>query len=108
MEPTYAYLAGIVDGEGTIWLAKRSDRPSLKPTIKVNMTERAVLDLLQKTFGGTVRLRPRAKPHYKDQWIWGVTNNMARKCIESLLPHLIVKRASALDVLGYMNAGKRG
>lgn len=105
----HAYFAGLIDGEGTISLDKvDARRPnSRNPTVKVNMTCEAVIRALHAEYGGYLGFRPRAKEHYKDQWIWRVKAQMARKCLEQILPYLIVKKPEAEAVLAHMEASRK-
>jgi len=102
-----AYFAGLIDGEGSIRLAKRSDRPSLKPTLKVNMTHKGVIESLQVAFGGSVTFRPAAKAGWKDQWVWRCHNRQAITALEAMLPFFKVKLADALSVIDYGNTPRK-
>lgn len=107
MKEQIAYLAGIMDGEGTVALAKRSDRPSLKPTLHVGMTDLAVLELLRATFGGSVRPKKVSAEHHKPQWVWRVYNRMAVDCIKQMRPYLITKGEAADALLAYAAVNRK-
>jgi len=107
MKEQIAYLSGLIDGVGTIILAKRCDRPSLKPTVQINMTNMEALLLAQAIFGGTVRPKKRAQPHHQDQWVWRVYNRMARECLQATIPYLIIKKDEAAAALTYMTTSRK-
>jgi len=98
----YAYLAGIMDGEGTIRIDKmkpRKDRQTINPTyavhISIGMVDSTIPALLHQTFGvGSRRIECvfEKRPIYR----WHVRGNVsARKVIIPLLPYLIIKRPQA-------------
>jgi hypothetical protein len=107
METVFAYFAGLIDGEGCLHLAKRSDRPSLKPTIEVKMTCKEIIYELRRVFGGHVSFKPRGQEHWKDQWNWRAQNRTARECIEKIRPYLTVKRDEADKLLAYMSVERK-
>jgi hypothetical protein len=86
--PLIAYLAGIIDGEGSVGTFGKK-----KPifTIEVKMTAEPIIDLLLNTFGGTKVFRPREKAHYKDQWRWRVKGKRAETVYQTLFPFLRLK-----------------
>ena len=48
-----AYLAGIIDGEGSIGLYRRSVK-SFRPSLKVEMNDLGAIEYIQNNFGGRV------------------------------------------------------
>lgn len=53
------YMAGVFDGEGTITLTKKTERPnSLTLKIAVYNTDRKILDPFIEQFGGTIYEKP--------------------------------------------------
>ena len=95
------YLAGLVDGEGNIAL-----RPSNKgkyrkyyPGIQITNTYRPVLEMVLLQFGGRIDGPKRSRGSTKDCWDWRATGDTARNLIRALIPHLIIKRDIAVQVL---------
>ena len=89
MNTTIAYLAGIVDGEGSVGYYSAGKDKRKRLTIKVGMTEESVVSLLHTTFGGSFYKR---KPtQHKDVWVWQVTDNLARQALVQLQPYLRIK-----------------
>lgn len=110
MSETDAYFAGLIDGEGNVALNSRGpNRPGgLRPVIKVKMTDKAIIEALAETYGGTVRPRPAANPNCKDQWFWKAENRACRETLNRIYPYLRVKRADAEKLLAYFATTKRG
>ena len=113
---TLAYLAGIVDGEGSIMIRKSVYRlnnpkyndcvnPSYSPRITIKNTCEAPLKLMQKTLGGS---------YYKDKKIYqsknsfhinkvlfcyGAEHRIAYNIINVLLPFLLIKKQQAKKLI---------
>jgi hypothetical protein len=98
MSITDAYFAGLIDGEGHITLEKRSGKQvGTIPLIQVGMTDRAIVQLLQKTYGGSFAAKKIREP-YKQMFVWRVKHAQARVTLKRILPYLRVKREVALTV----------
>lgn len=94
----WAYLAGILDGEGTI---KAYDNRRVW-VIFVN-TDRGLIDWVVSTFPGcSVRERRREPPH---KTLWSVTwgrGAVQRELLLGVMPYLIVKRDAASEVIAWI------
>lgn len=99
-----AYIAGLIDGEGSIHVAKARD--CLYPQVVVAMTDRGVIDWLAERLGaGNVQLHNSANlrrhPTYRKQWRVMVTGRRAHLLCQRLLPFLKVKHPQAELVLTF-------
>src|SRR5580693_120924 len=98
-ETEWAYLAGIVDGEGTINITGRR-YPCIR--LKVGNTSYLLLDWLHSLFGGNIHpMRTRSKTKHKQAWIWVVNALQCAQVLEGCLPYLICKEKQAKLVLEY-------
>ena len=100
LKPTErAYIAGIIDGEGTIYA--RNERKTIYPTIAVHMTDKAVIAWLQgRIKAQTVwTINRKDKPRYKTQYLFRICGKRAKLLCKSIYPFLIVKRKHAEIVL---------
>jgi len=102
-----AYLAGIIDGEGCIRIAKSNDKRFSSHTANVNcgMTEPTAVELLHQTFGGSIRwTQPTCKNASPCKplryWYLSGTDSSAR-ALRQLYPYLRVKRKQAAAVLDF-------
>lgn len=100
-----AYLAGMIDGEGTIGIYEmkgpRSLRPSFYVQITVTNTDTVLMDWLVATFGGRVDRRrdPSRSPRHRQPYAWRVPGDNAEALLHAVLPRLIVKRGQAAVAL---------
>lgn len=97
MSELLAYLAGIVDGEGTVQYLSKGVGRSPAFFMKVKMTDKPIVLLLHETFGGSLMFCKREKPHYKDQWRWSVSHKKAWATYAILEPFLRLKRMPKPD-----------
>ena len=108
-----AYLAGIIDGEGTIRIGgakcnEKNRNTRYYASISVGMTDKAVIQLLVETFGSKMRIERVRIPNRKDVYRWGTSGNIAvPRIIEKLLPYLIIKKQQAELVLQFCIKGKK-
>ena len=106
-QATLCYIAGIIDGEGTIRIHKA--KPYLKNKNKnytyfagigVGMVERIIPELLKESFGGS--LQEECVPERRSIWRWQVSGRMSvYKILEEIVPYLIVKREQAISVMEF-------
>lgn len=96
----FAYLAGIIDGEGTIRINKM--RPKGKEhwnyqyhlQMSCGMVNKEIIELLQKFFGGGVHQERVAG--YRPMWRWTLTGRLQTYAILKLIRiYLIAKREHA-------------
>lgn len=103
----YAYLAGIIDGEGTIridktdYSQKRMRSPQYLAQICIGMNDKQVLDLLKETFGGG-NVREERVPDRRSVWRWAATGRFrVPPILRMLLPYLKTKRRHAEIVIDF-------
>ena len=113
-----AYTAGIIDGEGTIGIRKKTyeidpSRMFFVPRIVVGMITAQPLDLLFGLFGGAIRIRKSGSlehPEITPMFVWEISSEKAGKVAKQVLPFLRVKREQAqilIRMQGRINKGKK-
>ena len=113
------YVAGILDGEGTIEIRKWTDgglgmvNPSHTVRVSINNTHAELMAYLHGMCGGRLYHVP-AKPDkgHVEQWKIQLHGKEAGQFLSAILPYLIVKRGQAmlaleLCQLGGVMKGKR-
>jgi len=101
-----AYVAGFLDGEGTIRINKsytkaRGVRYELQ-VCAVNTDPRPLI-YLQKKYGGGVYTR-KLVPRYKNAYCWTLGQHAALKVLEEVLPYLVIKKERAELALEFSKA----
>lgn len=99
-DQVHAYLAGIMDSDGSFRVEKRQVRGMLHPHYRINIrcaqvAPSAAIDLLATTFGGRPGVRRAERPHARALATWSLHDRAAVPAIRRLLPHLIVKSDEA-------------
>jgi hypothetical protein len=107
------YLAGFWDGEGCFYMglqkAKNPNNPKLYPKAQVLLSQSgddglALLEAIKAQYGGSIYLHLKPGQHrakktaYKIWW----NKEEAVVLIKQLLPHLILKKKEAAEVLQYL------
>ena len=106
-----AYIAGIIDGEGSIQINSLGRGKASRLVLSVGMCNPLVPYLLQRHFGGGVSVRPIGQCGWHKQtfWQWKVTANKALSCLEMVFPYLLEKKQQAELAICYQSSRmKRG
>lgn len=90
-DPLNYYVAGIIDGEGTITLASGSNSKSRMrvPTISVSSTTIELLEFLKKRYGGSISKHKTYQAHHKQSWSWKLVYNKAIDLCNDIHPLLL-------------------
>lgn len=95
-----AYLAGIIDGEGSIYIGNFSCNPITKvpyfqTNIQVTNTDKKLIDWLNETFGGLTNKRSQ-KQHdsrsRKQAYTWTASGDRLTHLCQLILPYIICKK----------------
>jgi hypothetical protein len=103
-----AYVAGIVDGEGYIGIAKTKKTGSMRSTryagvLIVGNTSRRLIEELVGAFGvGSVSYR-RGGERTKGCFLWAIQSRNARDVLARVRPYLVIKRAQAELVIEFVD-----
>uniref|UniRef100_A0A6M3K5F2 Homing endonuclease n=1 Tax=viral metagenome TaxID=1070528 RepID=A0A6M3K5F2_9ZZZZ len=94
-ETEKAYLAGLMDGEGSIcilnWIPKETGRPRIMPMVKIGMHSKEAVDFFAQATGKNVYHQPGAK----GTWSTQLTHKDAVDFLEEIMPYLITKKMQA-------------
>jgi len=102
----YAYLAGLIDGDGCInaSVAKSGESTWYRIHLSVNSVRRNVITTLEKWFGGKGKQRNRS--HYKQGYIWEwrlVAKEHTKEILKNILPYLVIKYDQAELAIQFLN-----
>ena len=98
----WAYLAGLVDGEGCISIqyGKGRRNPTYSAKLVIAMTDYGMIEWLKNTFGcGSIwtayRSKSSARPNWKDIHYWQLGSLAALDILRGVYPYLLLKREQA-------------
>ncbi len=107
-EAEKAWLAGVIDGEGSIFLSKVMNRKTRRgffylPTITVSNTNRDFLVRVAQIIGeGTVCLAKRGGDRERPRWMYMASSGVIRAIVPQIMPYLIVKKERASLMLQFL------
>lgn len=114
-----AWMAGFVDGEGCITIAKqvRKNRPtpSWRPFITITNTHKGSLEIFKERYGGVLRFnkekrRSKTGVKWSDSWTWYCPQGMVMVFCYDLRPYIKIKNEQVeimLDFMHHMQTTKR-
>lgn len=107
---TAAYLAGLIDGEGHVYVSivnagKRNEQVSCG--IRVGMTGNLVVDLQQEIGLGSLQYLKSKSPKWKDSVTWSLSSNACRVLLPLITPYLRVKKQQAILLQEYLVISSR-
>jgi hypothetical protein len=115
-KPSLDYLAGLFDGEGSIFIIRYPKFPgcpdmAYRIGVGLAMTDQRAVSRFQARWPGSyVHAISRPKmPHSKPIYMWRLTSTKAERFLEDIYPHLDLKApqaALALEFQGLLSRGK--
>ena len=90
-----AYIAGLIDGEGTVTLIRNRPNETKAPTISMTSTTKELLLFIQERFGGYIRRQKKYQEHHKDAWVWSVTRSKALELLSVVEPYMLEPKKKA-------------
>ena len=95
-----AYLAGFIDGEGTITLTRKHKNENRQLAITISNTERQILEFCLNAIGaGKITNKKTTKSHHTPSFTYAIYNRQALTVLEQIVPYLRsykVKRAQLI------------
>lgn len=82
------YMAGLIDGEGTISIGRDSG-VYRSPYLSVSSTTKEIMEWLVSTYGGGYVIQKVYQKHHKPSWSWKLRNKAdVFKALEEVLPYM--------------------
>jgi hypothetical protein len=109
-----AYIAGIIDGEGSIMLVKachasfmkQQNRkyPNYYPSVRVGMIEHEALDFIVDTLKIGKVVKEKSYQNKRPMYRYRLTNKPdVRKFLEIMTPYLMIKKQQAILLMQYID-----
>lgn len=112
-----AYLAGIIDGEGSIGIYRSGPHRGcaanrLVLVVTITSTTLILLEWCQKIVGdGKIALKRQKNDKHRACWEWKIRNCKASRMLSLILPYLVIKKQQAVTAIKFAetigNVGQR-
>lgn len=91
MNTNHIYMAGLLDGEGTIGIARSDSKGRFRaPYISVSSTTPEIVEWLKKNYEGYVSVQKVYQAHHKPSWTWKLRNvPQVFALLENVLPYML-------------------
>lgn len=84
-----AYIAGLIDGEGTITLTRKHRDEHRQLAVTISSTERCLLEFVLTACGvGKITNKRTSKSHHSPSFTYSVYNRQALTLLEAIAPYL--------------------
>jgi hypothetical protein len=93
------YIAGFFDGEGCLNMARC--RKYIFPRVLIVNTDRQILEILQKQFGGRIFSVVHRRKNWKPSWQWELKQMPAVDFLTKIEPWLVIKREQAWAAIAW-------
>ena len=90
-----AYIAGIVDGEGTVTLMKHHKNETHIPFVGIANNNLKLLKWIKSIVGGNICSKKKRLPHHNDSYVLNIRQDRALRFLNEIKEYLIVKRQQA-------------
>jgi len=95
VEVEKAYLAGIIDGEGTVTLMKHHKNETPTPYVSVANNNLELLQWIKSRIGGTICSKKKRLPRHNDSYAWSARQDRAICLLNEIRCFLIIKKPQA-------------
>lgn len=99
-----SYIAGLIDGEGTPQIVKHNDISLFyEPRVELSNTILEMCQLIQRRYGGHIKVADESAPKYKVQWKpiyrWHIGGEKVIEVLSDLLPYIRFKKEQTETVI---------
>ena len=87
--PDAAYIAGLIDGEGTITLTRKHRNENRQLAVTISNTEKDLLEFVYQTVGaGRITRKRTSQIHHTPSFTYAIYNRQALCLLEQIYPYL--------------------
>jgi hypothetical protein len=95
-----AYIAGLIDGEGTVTLTRKHRNEHRQVCVSISSTERGLLDfVLNATGAGKITNKSTSGRHHTPSFAYAVYNRQALALLQQTLPYLISYKRDRAELI---------
>ncbi len=105
-----AYIAGLIDGEGTVTLVRRHKNETRHLAVSISSTEKQLLEFVRSATGvGKITNKRIYAAHHRPSYAYAVYNRQALQLLYQVEPHLrsYKKQRSVLALRQYISVTPR-
>ena len=105
-----AYMAGLIDGEGTVTLSRRHRNDQRQLVVSIANTERRLLEWTLDTLGaGKITGKRISSPRHSPSFTYSIANRQALHLLEQIAPYLRSYKATRTKLIlrNYVNLTPR-
>jgi LAGLIDADG DNA endonuclease family protein len=87
--PIAAYIAGLIDGEGTITLCRKHKNENRQLAVSISSTEKYLLEYVLEVVGtGKITTKKTVKTHHSPSFTYAIYNRQALSLLEQISLYL--------------------
>lgn len=87
--PIAAYIAGLIDGEGTVTLCRKHKNENRQLAVSISSTEKYLLEYVLEAVGtGKITSKKTVKTHHSPSFTYAIYNRQALSLLEQISPYL--------------------
>ena len=91
--PILSYLAGILDGEGSIMLTRQKSKSLRSPSLSVTSIDEELIEWLLTNFGGIKVKKKKYRKNHAQAWEWRLRNKLKLfDLLKNVLPYIVIER----------------
>ena len=95
-----AYIAGLIDGEGTVTLSRRHRNENRHLVVSISNTELPLLDYVLHTVGaGKITGKRTSQSHHTPSYTYAIYNRQAIALLEQTYPYLKTYKAKRAEII---------
>jgi hypothetical protein len=109
-QPNRAYLAGLIDGEGTVTLSRKHKNENRQLCVSISSAEFDLVDFARSCTGvGKITNKGTSKSHHTPSYTFSVYNRQALDLLQAVQPFLksYKQKRSALILENYLDVTPR-
>jgi len=108
--PIAAYIAGLIDGEGTVTLCRKHKNENRQLAVSISSTEKYLLEYVLEVVGtGKITTKKTVKTHHSPSFTYAIYNRQALSLLTQISPYLRTykKHRSQLILKDYLRLTPR-
>ncbi|MDC1288082.1 LAGLIDADG family homing endonuclease [Gammaproteobacteria bacterium] len=95
-----AYIAGLIDGEGTVTLSRRHRNENRQLVVSISNTDRPLLEYVLTSIGaGKITGKITYQSHHTASYTYTISNRQGLALLKQILPYLKTYKAKRSDLI---------